>query len=322
MAPPITLVPSILLVALGILSVALRFYTRIFSRQRIKWDDWLLVLALIAEIVAIVIAAIGAVGDPNGFVNTQNFSPDYVDTPQDMFFLRTNFAATAIYFTINGAVKSSVLFMYYRIFQVKPAFRYQLFVTAGLVVGWWIGSTVATLTSCIPMDKYWTQNILDPEHCFNFNIFWVVSGAIEVFLDALILTLPIRAVLVLNLSWRRKIIISGIFFLGGFVLVTGIIKVVLGYSSGSQRPSEGAELWTIVHSGVGTISACLPTYNPLLQRILRSSLVIKLSSLFSKSRNLVISEGDATRGPSNDISVEGGNISINLKPMAGATHVH
>ncbi|KAI1419370.1 hypothetical protein F5Y12DRAFT_778391 [Xylaria sp. FL1777] len=314
-----TLVSAILLVGLGIISVALRFYTRVFSRQDIEWDDWLLLLALTAGIAAVVITAIGAVVDPNGPATTQIFNPDYVNTPQHVFFLRTSFASITLYFTINGAVKSSVLLMYYRIFHVKQSFRYLLFVTIGLVIGWWIGNTVAALTSCIPIDRYWTNNILDLKYCSSFNVFWAVSGSVEVFLDALILILPVREVLELHLPWRRKIIILRIFLLGGFVLVTGIIKVVLGYSRVSQRPSSDALLWTIVRSGVGTISASLPIYNPLLQRILGSRFVAKLSGLFSKSRIPVFGEGDTTRIPSNDISVDGDNISIALTPRVATT---
>ncbi|KAI1359175.1 hypothetical protein F5Y08DRAFT_320150 [Xylaria arbuscula] len=314
-----TLIVALLLIGLGIISVALRFYTRVFSRQGVKWDDCLLLLALIAGIAVIVITAIGAVVDPNGPATTQISDPDYVDTPQHVLFLRTSFASATLYFTINGAVKSSVLLMYYRIFYVKKWFRYPLFVTIGLVIGWWIGNTVAALTSCIPLDKYWTNNVLDLTHCFSFNVFWAVSGSVEVFLDALILILPVREVLELHLPWRRKIIILGIFLLGGFVLVTGIIKVVLGYSRMSQRPSSDALLWTIVHSGVGVISASLPIYNPLLQRILGSPFVAKLSRLFSTSRIPVFGEGDTTRIPSNDISLEGDNVSIALTPRVAPT---
>ncbi|KAJ3579343.1 hypothetical protein NPX13_g1220 [Xylaria arbuscula] len=283
-----TLIVALLLIGLGIISVALRFYTRVFSRQGVKWDDCLLLLALIAGIAVIVITAIGAVVDPNGPATTQIFDPDYVDTPQHVFFLRTSFASATLYFTINGAVKSSVLLMYYRIFYVKKWFRYPLFVTIGLVIGWWIGNTVAALTSCIPLDKYWTNNVLDLTHCFSFNVFWAVPRGVRV-------TSSLEA----ENHYPRDLLAG---------------RLCAGHWNYQGRP------WLLtIHSGVGVISASLPIYNPLLQRILGSPFVAKLSRLFSTSRIPVFGEGDTTRIPSNDISLEGDNVSIALTPRVAPT---
>ncbi|KAI1740557.1 hypothetical protein F4680DRAFT_418460 [Xylaria scruposa] len=278
-----TFVAAITILVLGWITVALRFYTRLFARQGLKWDDWLLLLAAIAGTTVIALTVSAAIVAPDGNNTTQIFDPNYIETPEDIFYLKINLITAVIYYTINAAVKLSILYMYYRIFHAKSSLRYQLFVTAGLVTGWWIGTTVAQIVNCIPISKYWTSNVLDPKYCFNLNTFFVVGGSIEVFLDVLILTLPIRAVLALQLSWRRKAIISGIFLLGSFVIATGLVRVIVGYAPGSQRPSSSAELWTVVHSGVGVICASLPIFNPLLQRTLKSSLVTGTIKFFSGS---------------------------------------
>ncbi|KAI8633137.1 hypothetical protein F5Y19DRAFT_471396 [Xylariaceae sp. FL1651] len=302
-----TFVASLVILILGWISVALRFYSRVFSRQGLKWDDWLLLLAAITGTTVLALTISAAVVNPDGNNTTQNFNPDYVETPADIFYLQINLITAVLYYTINAAVKLSILYMYYRIFRAKAGLRYQLFVTAGLVIGWWIGTTVAQIVNCIPISKYWTSNILDPRYCFNLNTFFVVAGSIEVFLDFLILTLPIRAVLALQLSWRRKAIISGIFLLGSFVIATGLVRVVVGYAPGSQRPSSSAELWTVVHSGVGVICASLPIFNPLLQRTLKSSLITNTIKLFSGSSS---SRQEVERRE------ESGHISIPLETMS------
>jgi hypothetical protein len=110
--------------------------------------------------------------------------------------------------------------MYYRIFHVSSAFRYQLFISAGLVVGWWVGCTVATLTNCIPLEWSWINSLADPRYCFNYNIFWMASGVCEIFLDVLILTLPISVVVRLQFSMKQKLTVSGIFLLGGLYVPT------------------------------------------------------------------------------------------------------
>ncbi|KAI0965484.1 hypothetical protein F4678DRAFT_452727 [Xylaria arbuscula] len=297
-----TFVAALVILVLGWISVALRFYTRLFARQGLKWDDWLLLLAAIAGTTVIALTVSAAVVNPDGNDTTQIFDPNYIETPKDIFYLKINLITAVIYYTINAAVKLSILYMYYRIFHAKSALRYQLFITASLVIGWWIGTTVAQIVNCIPISKYWTSNILDPKYCFNLNTFFVIGGSIEVALDVLILTLPIRAVLALQLSWRRKAIISGIFLLGSFVIATGLVRVIVGYAPGSQRPSSSAELWTVVHSGVGVICASLPIFNPLLQRTLKSSLVTNTIHFFS---GLSADKGDSTgREESQQIPLE------------------
>ena len=89
-----------------------------------------------------------------------------------------------------------------------------LSVSIASVIGWWFGCTVAALMNCIPFNWDWN----DPDqrrHCFNYNIFWMASGACEILLDRLILTLPIGVIMRMRLSTQRKITISMIFLLGG-----------------------------------------------------------------------------------------------------------
>ncbi|KAI0874625.1 hypothetical protein GGS24DRAFT_489834 [Hypoxylon argillaceum] len=278
-----TLGVSGLVIGLAVISVALRFYTRIFTRQGLRWDDWFIMAAVIATLATAALLLWGNAVDPDGLWVSENTDPNYVYTTEDVFYLKLAFATSVLYFTIAGTTKLGILCMYYRIFHVSDAFRYQLFASAGLVVGWWVGSTVATLTNCMPLKWSWLNSLADPKYCFNYNIFWMAAGSVEILLDVIILALPISVLARLRLSWRRKLTISGIFLLGGFVVITGIVKVVLGYPPGSRVPSySNTELWTTVHTAIAIVCASLPILNPLLDRIMKSSFMVKISSSLSK----------------------------------------
>jgi hypothetical protein len=138
-----------------------------------------------------------------------------VYTSQDIFYLKLAFVTSILYFTIAGATKLGILLMYHRIFNISRSFRYQLFVASGMVIGWWIGCTVSTLTNCIPLEWSWINSFADPRYCFNYNIFWMASGACEIILDVLILTLPVSVVVRMRFSTKRKLTVLGIFLLGG-----------------------------------------------------------------------------------------------------------
>jgi hypothetical protein len=50
-----TLGVSALVIVLAVISVALRFYTRIFTRQGLQLDDWLILAAVITTLVTAIL---------------------------------------------------------------------------------------------------------------------------------------------------------------------------------------------------------------------------------------------------------------------------
>ncbi|KAI1501875.1 hypothetical protein F5X99DRAFT_381318 [Biscogniauxia marginata] len=282
-----TLAVSALVIVLAVISVALRFYTRIFTKAGLGFDDWLIMVAVIVILTTAALLLWGNSVDPDGLWVSENTNPEYVYTAQDVFYLKLSFISSVLYFTIAGATKLGILLMYNRIFAVSPTFRYQLFVASGLVVGWWVGCTVATLTNCIPLEWSWLNSLADPRYCFNYNIFWMASGACEIFLDVLILALPAAVVVRMCLSPKQKLTVVGIFLLGGFVIVTGLVRVILGYPSGSRVLSySNTEVWTSVHAGMAIVCASLPIFRPLIRRVTGSTLVTRISNLLSSHRKV------------------------------------
>ncbi|KAI1078185.1 hypothetical protein F5B20DRAFT_548367 [Whalleya microplaca] len=281
-----TMVVSGVVIVLVIISVALRFYTRIFTRAGLKADDWLILAALIATLTFSGLLLGGNQADPSGLSVSQEADSGYGYAAQDRFYLKLTFASSIIYFTVPGATKLGILLMYYRIFSVNAAFRYQLYVASGLVIGWWIACTVTTLTSCIPLERSFMSSLADPKYCINYNLFWMASGVCEILLDVVILALPVNAIVKMSLSLRQKVTVSGIFLLGGFIIITGILKVVFAYTPGSRVPSySNTQVWTTLHMGMAIVCASLPIFKALVSRIGSSAFVIKVTSFLSIRRS-------------------------------------
>ena len=57
----------------------------------------------------------------------------------------------------------------------------------------------------------------------------VAMSIIELVVDVLILALPISQIVQLQLSPRKKFFVSLVFLLGGFVIVTGIVRIATLY---------------------------------------------------------------------------------------------
>ncbi|KAI0887036.1 uncharacterized protein GGS22DRAFT_120698 [Annulohypoxylon maeteangense] len=274
-------------IVLAIIFVALRFYIRIFTRAGLGYDDWLILLGVVTILIIMVLLLVGNAIDPDGLQVVENADPNYFYAPADKLYVTYSFAAATLYFTAVSATKLGILFMYYRIFARSAAFRYQLFISGGLVLCWWIISTVLAITNCLPLEINVQGTIDDPRYCRNYNVFWMAAGVCEIFIDTLILSLPVGVVLRMGLSLRQKLAVSGIFMLGSFVIITGIVKVILGYDPPKRAPSfSQTEIWAGIHTCIATISACLPIFRPLIHRIAKSSFVTKTSTILSIRRQI------------------------------------
>ena len=63
------------------------------------------------------------------------------------------------------------------------------------------------------------------------------------------------------------------------VIVTGMVKTILGYVPGQWDPSYArTEVWTTVHTCIAIVCANLPILMPLIQRMKSSSFVLSLRS--------------------------------------------
>lgn len=152
-----------------------------------------------------------------------NNSVDTFDTTPHMTYLKLTFIVTALYFTIVTAIKVSILLMYRRIFSIDESFRLQSLLVGVVVLAFWIAATIATLLHCRPMNLRWIS--LSDEHCFNLNLFWMVTGVVEVVIDTVILALPVRMVLGLNLSRKDKVSVVFVFLLGGLYALLSLISL-------------------------------------------------------------------------------------------------
>ncbi|KAI0880336.1 uncharacterized protein GGS22DRAFT_182426 [Annulohypoxylon maeteangense] len=255
----IAIIIGVILVVLAILCVVSRFYARYNTKAGFEWDDWLILLALIVIIITDILVLVASSVDPNGAVVASNADPSYEFTPEDIWFTKVNYIATILYYTIISATKLSILLMYRRLFSANHSFRRQVLILSLLVVGFWMGCTAADLLDCVPIEWTWNNALTDPRYCFNYNIFWLATGIVEALIDVLILAMPIRLVVGLQMNTSKKIAVAAVFLLGLFVILSGLVKVAFSYVPGSRNPSfSKTEVWTTVHCCTGVICACLP----------------------------------------------------------------
>jgi 1-acylglycerone phosphate reductase len=99
-----------------------------------------------------------------------------------------------------------------RIF-VSRSFRIAAYTVMGIVVAWSIGGVGATIWQCVPIAGAWNKSL--GATCIDSNKFWVAYAVMNILTDVMVLILPIPSILRLQLKPRDKVLVIGIFTLGG-----------------------------------------------------------------------------------------------------------
>ena len=120
------------------------------------------------------------------------------------------------YITTITLVRISVLLLVRRIFNIKP-FRIMTTFVGILCFGWGIAIGFANVFQCTPISGAFNPAVIMSmsSHCINLQAIFYGVMSTGLFLDVLILALPIHQIWRLQLSNRRKYELTAILILGG-----------------------------------------------------------------------------------------------------------
>ncbi|KAL8646997.1 MAG: hypothetical protein Q9226_006617 [Calogaya cf. arnoldii] len=145
--------------------------------------------------------------------------------------------------------------------------RYTSNILVGICVAWLIAAMVIeigypghTIGAYFPGS---TEVVFD----IKYLSFWLAMGILETLIQIIILVLPLREIYRLQISTQKKWLVSCSLSLGGFVIITSVVRLAVLY-----RPDKididltQGNIWLNVHLGTAIICACLPTFRPLIAR--------------------------------------------------------
>ncbi|KAL4745365.1 hypothetical protein BDW72DRAFT_198714 [Aspergillus terricola var. indicus] len=191
---------------LSTLAVFLRLASRTLS-VKIKLDDWTCVGALVfvygVFITIILSATVGRSGYP-----TQLY--DRITLERRAKIILAN---AVLYNTSVSLAKTSVLLLYRRIFTPVKAFLYVTVAMGLLVLGYWLTTVFGLIFAYSPVEAQWKSWI--PHTIINYKAYGMAMGIANIALDLMILAMPQPLVWHLHMSHRQKVLLSGLFTLGG-----------------------------------------------------------------------------------------------------------
>ncbi|KAF2831740.1 hypothetical protein CC86DRAFT_282469 [Ophiobolus disseminans] len=256
-------------IVLGVISAACVMsriiYKAVYSLGELGWDDYSVLAVLFAGLPSTIIIDRGIV--PNGL------GMDIWAVPFDHItnFVRYLYVLEVLYFLQIALLKLTLLFFFLRIFP-KPVIRQLLWATVAFNVLWGLAFVVTSIFQCQPISYYWTS--WDKEghgKCVNINALAWSNAIISIVLDVWMLALPLFEVLQLQLSWRKKVSVAMMFFVGTFVtVVSGLRLQSLVHFAASNNPTwDQTDVinWSGIEINVGIICSCMPALRVILVRL-------------------------------------------------------
>ncbi|KAL2845824.1 hypothetical protein BJX68DRAFT_256694 [Aspergillus pseudodeflectus] len=250
---------STVLHPLAILAVGLRFLAR-RKTASVKIDDYLALLALVfgtgLYVSGILICAIGVAG----------FHAADLEGYQIERFLLLVYIDNLFYALTLPTIKISILFMYHRLFPVRK-FTYASIVVGLIVTGWMVSVVTVQIFTCTPVRGAWIPSAAD--HCINQTKFYYGNSVSNVLTDVCILAMPMPLIWRLKMSRRKKVAVTGILLMGGFVCISSIVR--LSYLPQIDNNDITYTLvavgnWTSIETPLAIICGCLPTL-PIEHRV-------------------------------------------------------
>ncbi|KAK5049087.1 hypothetical protein LTR84_005510 [Exophiala bonariae] len=167
------------------------------------------------------------------------------------------FADELLYITIISMTKIAILCFYLRVFP-EHRFRVLVFCTMGATLAYMLAFLIVSAFQCWPVSYAWTH--WDGEHhgrCNNVNAQGWAAAAINIALDVVILVLPLRLISKLSLHWKKKLQISLMLSVGGFVTIVSILRLetLYQFAKSTNMSWDGTAFgyWSCIEMDVGII---------------------------------------------------------------------
>ncbi|KAJ4171391.1 hypothetical protein NW754_013160 [Fusarium falciforme] len=220
MAPAQVVIGAVLF-AFGSVIYGLRIYTRVgIMNNALRLDDYLTGAALFSCWMFYA-CTMGMVAQGGCGINFWQ-----VSQAKYQILLKWTIPVNIFYMLSSDLAKISLLFFYLRLCPERT-FRRIVQVLAGLFITYAVVYAMISLFGCQPIKASWDLVAMATGKCVDKFGFFLAASVANVVMDLVILLLPLRIVIPLQIPRRQKLSLLLLFTTGGFVIIVAIYNCVL-----------------------------------------------------------------------------------------------
>ncbi|KAJ0124249.1 integral membrane protein [Diaporthe amygdali] len=239
----------------AMLFTAQRVYVKLVVVKRFQLDDWLLFLAWVTSIATqflVLYMFASAIGGVHSWeISLVKFNR----------YLLVVYIASWIY-VLSGSFAKIALLVFYLRLSPQRWFRYSIFATLGLVIGYTTGIFFSLIFACDPIERSFDVTITAGS-CINSAALYIATAAANIISDVILFILPIPMLVALQVPLKQKIGLMCIFGVGSITIVTSILRAaVLPSLLTSTDPTwdvSYASLLIVVEANLIIVCGMLPT---------------------------------------------------------------
>ncbi|CRL28942.1 unnamed protein product [Penicillium camemberti] len=243
--------------------IALRIYVRAFMLRALGTDDILMIIGAILNFglsITIMIGSKYGVGKHALAISESDAMP----------MLKCVWVTRVLYTLSMGLVKMSLLWFYLRL-DPRKYMRWAVFFVMFFNVGLSLASFVGAVAGCSPPSLFWT----DPTSsgCMSLGVqlrFYKVNGILNIVTDILTYLLPVPMLYGLQLTWRKKGAILGIFGLGILSIAAGCVRYDFVTKLTTAKEEYYLLLadslnWCTIEAYIAIFCGCAPSLSVLIK---------------------------------------------------------
>ncbi|KAI0428630.1 hypothetical protein F5Y09DRAFT_332404 [Xylaria sp. FL1042] len=191
----------------------------------------------------------------------------------------------------------SILCFYLKIFPQRHI-RWASYALIGINAANLVAFVAATIFQCSPIYGAWTfWDGSFKGHCNDLHLQSWIQAGVNIFLDLLVIILPLPSLAKLSASRGRKIRIMIMFALGFFITIISILRlrtlVVFANSTNVSYDYVEPGLYSVIEASVSIIVGCLPSTRALLITVMPKFFSLTTNrSRFSSAQN---PQGESSR---------------------------
>ncbi|KAJ5543393.1 hypothetical protein N7535_005821 [Penicillium sp. DV-2018c] len=245
---------------LSTISVALRILARKMTGSKLFADDYLILVALFMKYSCssgVVALLYNGLGSHITMIPAKNLT----------VYFQIGYSNNFVYTGCIAFIKFSILALYKRLFAIRYM-NIAVNIMFGFVSLWVVGVYTAGALLCIPVNKFWDPSV--PGACLDAAKFYYGLQIPNILSDLIILVMPMKVVWSLPIAKTQKLLLSGVFLVGGLTLVFDIFRLqamirLVDLGPDITYNQVPVVVWTCIEAAVGITAACLPNLRPLFK---------------------------------------------------------
>ncbi|KAI0857404.1 hypothetical protein F4860DRAFT_517858 [Xylaria cubensis] len=247
---PMIYIPSWLFMVICSAVVGARVWSRKITSGGLGPDDYTIIASLVFAIASYAVALWG-------YYSGYGKHGVYLTKHQQIESLKSFYIGQITYKISLSLTKSSILFLYLRIFGNVKWLRRTCYVLLVLIALYYTAATLVTILQCIPVAAAFDKNITSLK-CISLTPFWYTNAVISIATDLIILIIPIPLICALQMSRPRKAALIFVFALGTFVVITSALRFTtldIPVTSPDPLYHVDTEMWTLIEMSMAIVKS-------------------------------------------------------------------